>query len=305
MEKILNKYSSTPLDEAKVEETEEESEQRGRLMLSVEDVSFQYPAPEDRPAQCVLNHVNLKVQDGEFVALLGHNGSGKSTLARLLNAQFLPTEGRIRILGMDTGEERNLWKIRAHCGMVFQNPDNQLVASIVEEDVAFGPENLGIPNPELRERVEEALDIVGMLDYKRREPHRLSGGQKQRVAIAGILAMHPECLIMDEPTAMLDPQGRKEIIETIEHLHKVEKKTILLITHYMEEAVNADRVIVLNDGRIVLEGTPREVFSQVERMRELELDVPQVTELSHMLNQAGFRVPDGILTIEEMVEVLQ
>ncbi len=283
----------------------EKESREEKTMIAVENVHFSYPSYEDKEAPEVLKGVSLQIAQGEFVAILGHNGSGKSTLARLLNAQMEPGEGRIRILGMDTRDPQALWKIRAHCGMVFQNPDNQTVASIVEEDVAFGPENLGIPNPELRNRVDRALKSVEMYEYRRREAHRLSGGQKQRVAIAGVLAMSPDCLIMDEPTAMLDPMGRQEIMATIHHLHKEEGKAILLITHNMEEAVGADRVIVLNDGEIALQGSPREVFSQVERMRELELDVPQVTELNWRLQQAGLPAQEAPLTIEEFTEAFQ
>ena len=272
--------------------------------IETENLSYAYPVFENEEPVMVLKNFSLQIKKGSFVAILGHNGSGKSTLARLLNAQMMPTEGRIRILGMDTREEAKLWDIRSRCGMVFQNPDNQMVASIVEEDVAFGPENLGIPNPELRNRVDFALDAVDMSPYKKRATHELSGGQKQRVAIAGVLAMKPDCLVMDEPTAMLDPIGRREILQTIDFLNHQQKMTILLITHNMEEAVHADRIVVLNDGEIALDGSPREVFSRVSLMRNLELDVPQATELSYLLHEAGYEIPGDLLTVREVVEAL-
>lgn len=272
--------------------------------IEVENLSYAYPIYEDEEPVKVLKNLNLKIQKGSFVAILGHNGSGKSTLARLLNAQMMPTEGSIRILGMDTRDPNQLWDIRSRCGMVFQNPDNQMVASIVEEDVAFGPENLGIPNPALRDRVNFALDAVEMAAYNRRPTHELSGGQKQRVAIAGVLAMKPECLVMDEPTAMLDPVGRREILRSIDYLNHEQKMTILLITHNMEEAVHADRVLVLNDGQIAMDGSPRAVFSQVRRMRDLELDVPQATELAYRLHQEGIDIAPDLLTVQQVVEAL-
>lgn len=297
------------LEEAQAEETTESKKSphsaREKAVIAVDDVTFRYPQYEDNGREApTLDAINLHVKKGEFIALLGHNGSGKSTLARLLNAQMLPEEGEITILGMNTRRQEKVWSIRSQCGMVFQNPDNQIVASIVEEDVAFGPENLGIPNPELRRRVDAALEATGMMPYKRREPYKLSGGQKQRVAIAGVLAMLPECIILDEPTAMLDPVGRREIMDTIHMLHREQHKTIILITHNMEEAVEADRIVVLSEGEIVLEGTPREVFSDVETMRRLELDVPQVTEVGYRLRKAGFDVPPDCLRIEEMVQTL-
>ena len=273
-------------------------------MIKIDQVSFHYPIFDDEEPVDVVKNLSLEIHEGEFVAILGHNGSGKSTLSKLLNAQLLPSSGDITILGMNTKDEKELWNIRSHCGVVFQNPDNQMVASIVEEDVAFGPENLGITHPELRNRVEEALQAVQMLEYKDRMVHQLSGGQKQRVAIAGILAMKPSCLILDEPTAMLDPIGRREVLQTIEYLHKQEKKTILLITHFMEEAAMADRIIVLNEGQLALEGSAREVFSQVETMRDLQLDVPQVTQLAHLLNKEGYHLRDDLLTIDELLKAL-
>lgn len=282
-----------------------EKQEENPYAIEIENLSFAYPVyEEDEEAVMVLKNLNLKIKKGSFVAILGHNGSGKSTLARLLNAQIWPSEGSVRVMGMDTREEDLLWDIRSQCGMVFQNPDNQMVASIVEEDVAFGPENLGIPNPELRERVDDALKAVEMYEFRRRASHELSGGQKQRVAIAGVLAMRPQCLLMDEPTAMLDPVGRKEILHTIDYLNSERNMTIVLITHNMEEAVLADRVIVLNDGEIALDGNPREVFSQLSKMRELELDVPQPTELASNLHREGYDIRPDLLTVEEVVEAL-
>ena len=270
------------------------------ILIEVKDLSFKY---EDEAKKLTLKDVNLNVKRGEFVAILGHNGSGKSTLAKLINGQMAPTEGEIRVKGLKTTDEDHLLEIRKTCGMVFQNPDNQIVATIVEEDVAFGPENLGVPMPELRHRVDEALEIVEMSDYKRHSPALLSGGQKQRIAIAGILAMDPDCLLMDEPTAMLDPIGRKEIVDTMLKLNE-RGRTIVLITHFMDEAILADRVIVFNEGEIVMQGKPREVFSEFETIKSNGLDVPQVTELAYRLNQDGFDVPKDILSVEEMVEAL-
>lgn len=270
------------------------------ILIEVKDLSFKY---EDEAKKLTLKDVNLNVKRGEFVAILGHNGSGKSTLAKLINGQMAPTEGEIRVKGLKTTDEDHLLEIRKTCGMVFQNPDNQIVATIVEEDVAFGPENLGVPMPELRHRVDEALEIVEMSDYKRHSPALLSGGQKQRIAIAGILAMDPDCLLMDEPTAMLDPIGRKEIVDTMLKLNE-RGRTIVLITHFMDEAILADRVIVFNEGEIVMQGKPREVFSEFENIKSNGLDVPQVTELAYRLNQDGFDIPKDILSVEEMVEAL-
>lgn len=288
------------LDEAHAEETAGKE-----VVIEVDDLHYKYPNYEEgREDEEVLKGLNLKVYDGEFIAILGHNGSGKSTLAKLLNAQMLPTKGDIKILGMNTRSRVDLWNIRSSCGMVFQNPDNQMVATIVEEDVAFGPENLGVPMPELRQRVDNALKAVEMYENRRRPAHKLSGGQKQRVAIAGILAMLPRCIIMDEPTAMLDPIGRREIISTIGELNKKAGKTILLITHNMEEAIHADRILVVSDGEIVLEGKPRDVFSQVQTMRDLELDVPQVTELAYRLNREGYNINPNILDIDEFLEAV-
>ena len=251
-----------------------------------------------------VNDVDLDIKPGEFVAILGHNGSGKSTLAKHINAILHPTEGTVWVDGMDTTEEENVWDIRQRAGMVFQNPDNQIIGQVVEEDVGFGPENMGIPTKEIWERVEESLKAVGMYEYRKYSPNKLSGGQKQRVSIAGVLAMHPKCIILDEPTAMLDPNGRKEVIRAVRALNQVEGVTVLLITHYMEEVIHADRVIVMDQGRIELQGTPREVFSQVERLKSLRLDVPQVTLLAYELKKAGVDLPDGILTTQELVKAL-
>ena len=268
-------------------------------IIEIKNLSFQYEGSSKK----VLKNLNIDIKEGEFICVLGHNGSGKSTLAKLINAQFIPTEGDILVGNMNTKDDDSLWNIREMCGMVFQNPDNQLVATIVEEDVAFGPENLGVPREELRKRVDDCLELVGMTDYKRHSPALLSGGQKQRIAIAGILAMNPKCLLMDEPTAMLDPQGRKDILDTVLKLREM-GKTIIHITHYMEECVNADRIIVINEGDVVLEGTPREVFSNVEQMKEIGLDVPEPTEISYLLNKSNINVRRDVLTVDELVEAL-
>lgn len=270
-------------------------------MVETHDLVYKYKSGEGKGEFAALNKINLNIKKGEFVVIIGHNGSGKSTFAKHINALLLPTEGKLFVKGMDTTLEDNLWDIRQTAGMVFQNPDNQIVATIVEEDVAFGPENLGVPPQEIRKRVDECLETVGMTQYMKHGPHLLSGGQKQRVAIAGVLAMKPECIVLDEPTAMLDPSGRKEVIDTIKKLNKEEGITIILITHYMEEAVEADRVIVMEKGEIVLSGTPKEVFSKVEKLKEMGLDVPQVTELAFELRKEGLDIPADILTIEEMV----
>ncbi|MBS5966288.1 MAG: energy-coupling factor transporter ATPase [Finegoldia magna] len=268
-------------------------------IIEIKNLSFQYEGSSKK----VLKNLNIDIKEGEFICVLGHNGSGKSTLAKLINAQYIPTEGDILVGNMNTKDDDSLWDIREMCGMVFQNPDNQLVATIVEEDVAFGPENLGVPREELRRRVDECLELVGMSEYKRHSPALLSGGQKQRIAIAGILAMNPKCLLMDEPTAMLDPQGRKDILDTVLKLREM-GKTIIHITHYMEECVNADRIIVINEGDVVLEGTPREVFSNVEQMKGIGLDVPEPTEISYLLNKSNINVRADVLTVDELVEAL-
>ncbi|MGL5652599.1 MAG: energy-coupling factor transporter ATPase [Paraclostridium sp.] len=268
-------------------------------IVSVEDISFEYVTEEDKFK--AIDNLSLNVKQGEFVVVIGHNGSGKSTLSKNLNAILMPTNGNIYINGLNTKEEKNLWDIRQTAGMVFQNPDNQIVATIVEEDVAFGPENLGIDPPEIRKRVEESLKSVGMYDMRDRQPHLLSGGQKQRVAIAGIIAMKPKCIIFDEATAMLDPSGRKEVMKTIKRLNKEEDISIMHITHFMEEAVDADRVIVMEKGKKVLEGTPKEVFSKVEMLKNIGLDVPCMTELSKELKEEGLDIDGDILTVDEMV----
>lgn len=248
--------------------------------------------------------VNLSVEPGEFIAILGHNGSGKSTLAKHINALLTPSEGTLWVNGLDTREEENLWDVRQSAGMVFQNPDNQIIGTIVEEDVGFGPENMGVPTKEIWERVEESLKAVNMLKYRHHSPNKLSGGQKQRVAIAGVVAMHPKCIVLDEPTAMLDPNGRKEVIRAVRALNQVEDITVILITHYMEEVIYANKVLVMDDGKVVMQGTPREIFSQVETLKSYRLDVPQATLLAWELKKAGLDLPDGILTREELVEAL-
>lgn len=252
-----------------------------------------------------IDQVDLQVNKGEFVAILGHNGSGKSTLAKHINAILIPTEGTLWVKGYDTSLEDNLWDIRQSAGMVFQNPDNQIISTIVEEDVGFGPENIGIPTQDIWKRVEESLRAVGMYEYRKHSPNKLSGGQKQRVAIAGIMAMKPECIVLDEPTAMLDPNGRNEVIATVHELNKKEKVTVLLITHYMEEVIHADKVIVMDGGKVVMQGTPKEVFSRVEELKKYRLDVPQVTELAYELKKEGLPLSDGILSIEEFANEME
>ena len=255
--------------------------------------------------QTALDKVSLDVKKGDFIAVLGHNGSGKSTLAKHINAILEPTEGSLWVDGFDTTDEKNIWDIRQRAGMVFQNPDNQIIASVVEEDVGFGPENIGVPTDEIWQRVEERLKAVGMLKYREHSPNKLSGGQKQRVAIAGVMAMQPECIVLDEPTAMLDPVGRKEVLEAVHALNREKGVTIILITHYMEEVVEADHVYVMDAGKVVMQGTPRSIFSQVERLKEYRLDVPQITLLAYELKKAGLDIPDGILTREELTEALE
>ena len=251
-----------------------------------------------------VDNVSLSVKQGDFVAILGHNGSGKSTLAKHFNAILYPTEGTVFVDGMDTRDDEKLWDVRREAGMVFQNPDNQIIGQIVEEDVGFGPENLGVPTEEIWQRVEESLRAVGMYEFRKYAPGKLSGGQKQRVSIAGVIAMHPKCIVLDEPTAMLDPLGRKEVIRAVRALNDVEGITIILITHYMEEIIHADKVFVMDQGKVALQGTPREIFSQVEKLKELRLDVPQVTMLAHELREKGLDIPEGILTKEELIEAL-
>ena len=273
--------------------------------IHVENVTFRYGTDDPLSLKEALSGVSLAVEKGEFVALLGHNGCGKSTLAKHFNAMLLPTSGKVFVDGMDTAEEALKYEIRRRVGLVLQNPDNQLVASIVEEDVAFGPENLGVPPKEIRQRVDDALKAVEMYDYRLAAPYKLSGGQKQRVAIAGIIAMQPECIVLDEPTAMLDPRGRTEVLDTIHKLNRELGITIVLITHYMDEAVTADRVVVMDSGRILTEGTPKEVFSNVELLKQHHLDVPQATELCYRLRACGCQVPLGILDAEECVVILE
>ncbi|MBO6241369.1 MAG: energy-coupling factor transporter ATPase [Butyrivibrio sp.] len=252
-----------------------------------------------------VDNVDLDVKPGQFIAILGHNGSGKSTLAKHFNALLYPTEGHVFVDGMDTEDESHLWDIRQEAGMVFQNPDNQIIGQVVEEDVGFGPENMGVPTDEIWERVEESLRAVDMLKFRKSSPNHLSGGQKQRVSIAGVIAMHPKCIILDEPTAMLDPNGRKDVIRAARALNNVEGITIILITHYMEEVIYADKVFVMDGGHIEMQGTPREIFSQVEKLKELRLGVPQVTLLAYELKKSGLPLPDGILSREELVDELK
>ena len=272
-------------------------------IIEAKNLTFSYDAQSDSganaPLKTALSGVDIKINKGELVAILGHNGSGKSTFAKHINAIYAPTSGTVVVDGMDTSDDKNLIPIRRKAGMVFQNPDNQLVASLVEDDVAFAPENLGIEPEEIRKRVDDALETVGMSEYKRHEVHRLSGGQKQRVAIAGVLAMQPEILVLDEPTAMLDPKGRKEVIDTVIKLNREKNMTVVLITHFMDEAALCDRVIVMNDGKVELDGTPKEVFSHVDHLREIGLEVPQVTQMAHDLRQKGIDIPPDIITVDE------
>ena len=249
--------------------------------------------------------VSMDIQEGDFIAILGHNGSGKSTLAKHFNAILYPTEGTVWVNGKDTTDDSKLWDIRQEAGMVFQNPDNQIIGQVVEEDVGFGPENMGIPTREIWERVEESLKAVGMYEYRKHSPNKLSGGQKQRVSIAGVIAMHPKCIILDEPTAMLDPNGRKEVIRAVRALNDVERVTVILITHYMEEIIYANKVFVMDAGEIAMEGTPREIFSQVEKLKQLRLEVPKVTLLAYELKKSGLDLPDGILTTKELADALE
>ena len=255
-------------------------------------------------SQTAVENVDLDIQPGQFISILGHNGSGKSTLAKHMNALLIPTEGTIWVDGMDTAMEPELWKIRQKAGMVFQNPDNQIIGTVVEEDVGFGPENLGIPTEGIWSRVNKSLEAVGMTAFRHRSPNKLSGGQKQRVAIAGVMAMQPKCIIMDGPTAMLDPNGRKEVLEAVHELNRREGITVILITHYMEEVIDSDRVFVMDQGHVVMQGTPREIFSRVEELKAYRLDVPQVTLLAYELKKAGIPLPEGILTTKELVDAL-
>ena len=278
-------------------------------MIKAENVTFEYDRLDEEgnieSKLTAVDHLSLKIESGSFIAVLGHNGSGKSTFAKHINALLTPTDGTLWVNGMDTKDEEHLWDIRQNAGMVFQNPDNQIIGTIVEEDVGFGPENLGVPTDEIWTRVEESLDAVGMLKYRHHSPNKLSGGQKQRVAIAGVMAMHPKCIVMDEPTAMLDPHGRKSVIETAKKLNKEEGITVILITHYMEEVIHADRVIVMDDGRVLMDDTPRRVFSHVAELRQVGLDVPQTTELMTILKEAGLPVQADIIDEQECVEALE
>lgn len=249
-----------------------------------------------------IDEVDIDIQEGQFIAVLGHNGSGKSTFAKHINSLLVPTEGTLWVDGLETNDEKNTIKIRQTAGMVFQNPDNQIIGTIVEEDVGFGPENLGVPTKEIWDRVDASLQSVGMTEYRKHSPNKLSGGQKQRVAIAGVIAMHPKCIILDEPTAMLDPNGRKEVIKAVHELNKTENITVILITHYMDEVIDADKVYVMDEGKVVLEGTPREIFSQVEKMKELRLDVPQATEIAYEIKKSGIDIRTDILSIDELVD---
>lgn len=276
----------------------------GENMIKSEDLVFKYVNAEEQTEKVAINHVSMEVKKGEFLVILGHNGSGKSTMAKHMNALLLPSGGKMYVDGLDTSDIENLWEVRRRAGMVFQNPDNQLVATIVEEDVAFGPENLGVDPKEIRERVDDSLKAVGMYEYRKHAPHLLSGGQKQRIAIAGILAMRPKCIVLDEPTAMLDPSGRNEVMKTIKEVNKKFGITIILITHYMDEAAQADRIIVMDKCEKVMEGVPREIFSQVEKIKSIGLDVPQVTELAYELQKEGVDISTEILNIDEMVNAL-
>lgn len=277
-------------------------------MVRTENLVFEYEKRDEEGnvigKSRAIDEVNIDVEEGQFIAILGHNGSGKSTFAKHLNAILVPTEGSIWVNGRDTRKPEELWNVRQSAGMVFQNPDNQIIGTVVEEDVGFGPENLGVPTNEIWERVEESLKAVGMIEYRHHSPNKLSGGQKQRVAIAGVIAMRPKCIVLDEPTAMLDPNGRREVLRTVEELRRQEKVTVILITHYMEEVIDADKVFVMNHGHVVMEGTPREIFSQVDTLKSYRLDVPQVTILADELQKRGIPVPAGILRKEELVEAL-
>mgnify|MGYP002672964280 FL=1 len=277
-------------------------------IIKIKDLVFEYIRRDEEGnvegITKAVDDVNLDIEQGDFVAILGHNGSGKSTLAKHMNAILYPSEGTVWVDGKDTAREENVWDIRQTAGMVFQNPDNQIIGQIVEEDVGFGPENMGIETKEIWQRVEESLKAVGMYEFRKFSPNKLSGGQKQRVSIAGVIAMHPKCIVLDEPTAMLDPQGRKEVIRAIRALNDVEKITVILITHYMEEVIYADKVYVMDKGKVTLQGTPREVFSKVDELKALRLDVPQVTLLAHELREEGFPISEGILTKEEFRDAM-
>ena len=273
-------------------------------MIETKDLTFAYPAEEGKRSEPALRGVSLGIEKGSFVVVLGHNGSGKSTLAKHMNAVLLPSGGAVYVEGMDTRDQTVLLEIRRRVGMVFQNPDNQIIGNVVEEDVGFGPENMGVPTEEIWARVDKSLEAVGMTAYRLQSPNKLSGGQKQRVAIAGVMAMKPRCIVLDEPTAMLDPNGRREVIKTVHELNRQEGITVVLITHYMEEVIDADRVVVIDGGHVVMDGTPKEVFSRVKELKKYSLDVPQVTELADELKEAGMDLPYGILSIDELVDEL-
>ena len=277
-------------------------------MIKTDKLVFEY-AKRDEEGNIIgksraIDEVSLDIEPGQFIAILGHNGSGKSTLAKHMNALLVPSDGTMWVDGMDTKEDEHLWDVRQSAGMVFQNPDNQIIGTVVEEDVGFGPENLGVPTEEIWQRVEDSLKAVGMIEYRHHSPNKLSGGQKQRVAIAGVMAMRPKCIVLDEPTAMLDPNGRKEVLRSVMELRKREHITVILITHYMEEVVDADHVFVMDHGHVVMQGTPREIFSQVDTLKEYGLDVPQVTILADELRKRGLDIPAGVLKKEELVEIL-
>ena len=277
-------------------------------MIQTKELIYEYEKRDEEGniigMKRAIDGVDIDIPEGSFVAILGHNGSGKSTLAKHMNAILVPSGGTMWVNGRDTKDPENLWDVRQSAGMVFQNPDNQIIGTVVEEDVGFGPENLGVPADEIWKRVEESLKDVGMLEYRKSSPNKLSGGQKQRVAIAGVIAMEPKCIVLDEPTAMLDPNGRKEVIKTVRRLQKTKKVTVILITHYMEEVIEADQVFVMNKGHVVMHGTPKEVFSQEEKLKKYRLDVPQVTMLAHELRKSGLNIPEGILTRGELIEEL-
>lgn len=277
-------------------------------IIETKELEFDYVTRDEEAkvteVDRAIDGVSLQIEAGSFVAVLGHNGSGKSTLAKTLNGILLPSGGTVLISGMDTADDANLLNIRREVGMVFQNPDNQIIANLVEDEVGFGPENLGVPTEEIWKRVDEALAAVGMTAFRLKSPNHLSGGQKQRVAIAGVMAMHPKCIVLDEPTAMLDPNGRKEVIRTVTELNRSEGVTVVLITHYMEEVIGADRLVVMDDGKVIMDGTPREVFARVEELKRLRLDVPQATELAYELKQRGVSLPDSVLTMEELAEAI-
>lgn len=291
-----------------IDSTVKERLNKMKPIIEAKNIVFEYYDYNDdgevKESTTALNNINISVKEGEFLVILGRNGSGKSTFAKHLNAILTPKEGTLYVNGLDAKDEKHIWDIRKQVGMIFQNPDNQIVATIVEEDVAFGPENMGIPAQEIRKRVDDALETVGMTEYKRRSPNQLSGGQKQRIAIAGVIAMRPKCIVFDESTAMLDPIGRRQVIETMQKLNKEYGITIIHITHYMQEAILADRIVVMDKGEVVMEGTPKQVFSQTEKIKEIGLDVPDTTYLIYLLNKEGFHFKEDVLTIDEVISEL-